>query len=156
MIGGRLEDNNLALFAEMHRLSGGRILVFPTASAEPKAVGLESAQAFRAHGFEAEVALLTSDNAGRMARDGALVDRVAAFGSVYFTGGDQAKIVDALAPRGEETPVLRAIRAAQAAGGLVAGSSAGAAMMSGPMILGGTSIESIVHGITADPERRGC
>jgi cyanophycinase len=155
VIGGRLEDNNLALFAEMHRLSGGRILVFPTASAEPKAVGLESAQAFRSHGFEAEVALLTSDNAGRMARDGALVDRVAAFGSVYFTGGDQAKIVDALAPRGEETPVLRAIRAAQAAGGLVAGSSAGAAMMSGPMILGGTSIESIVHGITADPERPG-
>ena len=38
VIGGRLEDNNLALYAEMHRLSGGRILVFPTASAEPKAV----------------------------------------------------------------------------------------------------------------------
>lgn len=36
--------------------------------------------------------------------------------------------------------MLRAIRAAHARGGLVAGSSAGAAMMSEPMILGGTSI----------------
>ena len=47
--------------------------------------------------------------------------------------------------------MLAAIRAAQAAGGLVAGSSAGAAMMSQPMILGGTSIESVVHGVTARP-----
>ena len=85
----------------------------------------------------------------------ALCARVAAFGSVYFTGGDQAKIVGALAPGGGETPVLAAIRAAQAAGGLVAGSSAGAAMMSQPMILGGTSIESVVHGVTDDPERPG-
>lgn len=155
VIGGRLEDNNLAVYAEMHRMAGGRILVFATASAEPEAVGHESAQAFRSHGFEAEVAPLTSANAARMARDPALVDRIAAFGSVYFTGGDQAKIVDALAPRGVESPVLAAIRAAQAAGGLVAGSSAGAAMMSGPMILGGTSIESVVHGITRDPDRPG-
>ena len=51
--------------------------------------------------------------------------------------------------------MLRAIRAAQAAGGLVAGSSAGAAMMSQPMILGGTSLESVVHGVTADPEQPG-
>ena len=83
------------------------------------------------------------------------VARVAAFGSVYFTGGDQAKIVAALAPGGGETPLLAAIRAAQAAGGLVAGSSAGAAMMSQPMILGGTSIESVVHGVTDDPETPG-
>ncbi len=155
VIGGRLEDNNLALFAEMHRLAGGRILVFPTASAEPKEVGIEGAQAFRSHGFEAEVAALTIDNARKMAHDPGLVARIEAMGSVYFTGGDQAKIVGALAPGGVETPVLRAIRAAQAAGGLVAGSSAGAAMMSGPMILGGTSIESVVHGITKDPERPG-
>ncbi len=155
VIGGRLEDGNLAVYAEMHRLAGGRILVFPTASAEPDAVGEESAQAFRSHGFESEVVPLTIDNAAHMAHDPGLVERIAAFGSVYFTGGDQAKIVDALAPRGAETPVLRAIRAAQGAGGLVAGSSAGAAMMSGPMILGGTSIESVVHGITDDPERPG-
>jgi cyanophycinase len=155
VIGGRLEEGNLAIFAEMHRLSGGRIIVLPTASAEPEAVGAESAQAFRLHGFEAEVAPLTAENAGRKAHDPELVARIGAFGSVYFTGGDQAKIVEALAPGGRETPVLAAIRAAQAAGGLVAGSSAGAAIMSPRMILGGTSIESVVHGVTEDPERPG-
>ena len=155
VIGGRLEESNVAIFAEMHRLAGGRILVFPTASAEPQAVGEESLQAFRSHGFEAEVALLTAENASRMAGSSELCDRIAAFGSVYFTGGDQAKIVGALAPGGEESPALAAIRAAQAMGGLVAGSSAGAAMMSQPMILGGTSIESVVHGVTADEEKPG-
>ena len=155
VIGGRLEDGNVAIFTELHRLAAGRILVFPTASAEPKAVGEESLQVFRSYGFEAEVAPLTARNASRMAFDPALIAKVGAFGSVYFTGGDQSKIVAALAPGGVETPLLGAIRAAQAAGGLVAGSSAGAAMMSQPMILGGTSIESVVHGLTDNPKRPG-
>ena len=90
-----------------------------------------------------------------MARSPELCARIAAFGSVYFTGGDQAKIVGSLAPGGDEFPALAAIRAAQTAGGLVAGSSAGAAMMSQSMILGGTSIESVVHGVTADAEKPG-
>ena len=54
-----------------------------------------------------------------------------------------------------ETPALAAIRRALGAGGLLAGSSAGAAMMSGPMLLGGTSLEAVVHGVTDDPERPG-
>ncbi|MFN8090671.1 MAG: cyanophycinase, partial [Vicinamibacteria bacterium] len=102
-----------------------------------------------------DVVPLTVGNARRLAHDRALCDRIAAYGSVYFTGGDQAQIVAALAPHGRETPVLAAIRAAQAAGGLVAGSSAGAAMMSQPMILGGTSIESAIHGVTEDPDKPG-
>ena len=155
VIGGRLEDGNAAVYGEMHRLAGGRILIFPTASSEPKAVGQETLQVFRAHGFDAEVVPLTNANAARMAHDPDLVARIGAYGSVYFTGGDQAKIVGSLAPGGVETPVLAAIRASQAAGGLLAGSSAGAAMMSQPMILGGTSIESVVHGVTDDPKRPG-
>jgi len=155
VIGGRLEDGNVAVYAELHRLAHGRILVFPTASAEPVAVGEESAQVFRSYGFEAAVAPLTAANARTVAFDPGLAAQVGAFGSVYFTGGDQSKIVAALAPGGVEAPVLTAIRAAQAAGGLVAGSSAGAAMMSQPMIVGGTSIESVLHGLTDDPEAPG-
>ena len=154
VIGGRLEDNNTAVYAAMHRLSGGRILVFATASGEPEAVAAETMEVFQAHGFEAEISPLTAKSA-HLARDPALAERVAAIGSVYFTGGDQAKIVSTLAPDGAETPVLAAIRAAQRAGGLVAGSSAGAAMMSQPMILGGTSIESVAHGVVTDPEDPG-
>ncbi len=155
VIGGRLEDDNVAVYAEMHRLAGGRILVFPTASSEPKAVAEETLQVFRSHGFDVQAALLTAQNGRMMAYDPDLCARIADFGSVYFTGGDQAKIVGALAPGGAETPVLAAIRAARAAGGLVAGSSAGAAMMSQPMILGGASLEAVLHGVTDDPETPG-
>ncbi|MFQ8430137.1 cyanophycinase [Amaricoccus sp. W119] len=155
VIGGRLEDDNVAVYAEMHRMSGGRILVFPTASGEPREVGEETLRAFQNHGFEAEVCDLTAENAGQAAYDPANLGKVADFGSVYFTGGDQAKIVAALVRDGAETPVLAAIRAAHRAGGLIAGSSAGAAMMSGPMILGGTSLESVVHGCVTDPDRPG-
>lgn len=153
MIGGRLEDNNAAIYAEMHRLSGGRVLVFPTASAEPDEVGAETLAAFRGHGFAAEVAPLHAGAVG--ADDPSLAAMIADFGSAYFTGGDQAKIVAALAPGGAETAALAAIRRALGAGGLLAGSSAGAAMMSGPMLLGGTSLEAVVHGVTDDPERPG-
>ncbi len=155
IIGGRLEDDNVAVYGEMHRLSGGRILVFSTASSEPESVGEETLQVFRAHGFEAELAPLTEANAARVAHDPRLVARIGALGSVYFTGGDQAKIVDALIQGGKETPVLTALRAMNEAGGLLAGSSAGAAMMSQPMLLGGTSLESVVHGVTRDPDRPG-
>ena len=155
VIGGRLEDNNTSVYAEMHRLSGGRILVFPTASSEPVEVGKESLEAFQSHGFEVEIAPLYGRNAPRVARDSALLQKIADYGSVYFTGGDQAKILKALSPDGEETPALAAIRAAQMAGGLVAGSSAGAAIMSQPMLLGGTSLESVVHGVTQDPDQPG-
>lgn len=155
VIGGRLEDSNAAVYGEMHRAAGGRILVFPTASGEPDSVGPETVQVFRAYGFEAELSPVYGENAVAAANDPATVALVEQFGSVYFTGGNQANIIDALAPGGVETPVLAAIRAANQAGGLVAGSSAGAAMMSRTMIVGGTSLDATVFGVTEDPEKPG-
>lgn len=155
VIGGRLEDDNVAIYGEMHRLSGGRILVFSTASSEPKEVAAEQVEAFKTHGFDAASCDLHEKNAARAAFDPALVKRIGEYRSVYFTGGDQSKIIAALIQNGKETPVLAAIREAHAAGGLVAGSSAGAAIMSQPMIVGGTSLESVVHGTTDNPELPG-
>lgn len=155
IIGGRLEDDNRRIYREMRRLCGGRILIFPTASSEPKEVGEETLAAFAMHGFEAEVCDVTEDNAHQAAFDETLIKRVHQVGSVYFTGGDQSKILNALKPQGVETPLLKAIRTAHNAGGLLAGSSAGAAMMSGPMIIGGTSYEALFHGHTDDPDAPG-
>ncbi len=90
-----------------------------------------------------------------LAFDAGLAARIEAAGGVYFTGGDQAKIVGALVRDGRETPALAALRALHARGGLIAGSSAGAAMMSERMMLGGTSLESVAHGLTRDPGRPG-
>ncbi|MFT3690828.1 cyanophycinase [Paenirhodobacter sp.] len=155
VIGGRLEDDNDAIYAAMHRLSGGRIVVFPTASGEPEAVGAETVAVFRAHGFDAVLAPVYGEGAAATARDPAVAALVTDYGSVFFTGGDQALITGALAPWGVDSPVLAAIRAAHAAGGLVAGSSAGAAIMSEVMIAGGTSLEAATWGAVSDPDQPG-
>jgi cyanophycinase len=154
IIGGRLEDDNRAVYREMRRLSQGRVLIFPTASSDPQEVGEETRFAFTQHGFQVEVAPLHIANAAA-AYDPALVQQVETCRSVYFTGGDQALIFQSLIQNGAETPVLQAIRASLKAGGMLAGSSAGAAMMSNPMILGGTSFEAMAHGVTQDATQPG-
>jgi cyanophycinase len=53
-----------------------------------------------------------------------------------MTGGDQDQLMDVLRPEGRDTPLLAAIRALRERGGVVAGTSAGAAAMSETAIRG--------------------
>ena len=108
---------------------------------------------FRAYGFDTVLAGFTAPGPGRPGSG----DRrfVEDYGSVYFTGGDQALITGALAPFGKETRVLKAIRKMQRKGSLVAGSSAGAAIMSEVMFSGGTSLESATYGVVKDADQPG-
>ncbi|MEM9168259.1 MAG: cyanophycinase [Pseudomonadota bacterium] len=155
IIGGRLEDNNRVVYREMRRLARGKIVIFPTASSEPVEVGEETKAAFAAHGFVAEIAPVYCENAAQSAYDPTIIERVRSVGSVFFTGGDQSNILQSLLHGGAETPLLQAVKEVFAAGGLLAGSSAGAAIMSNAMIVGGTSFESVVEGVTDDPEKPG-
>ena len=155
IIGGRLEDDNAAVYDEMRRLAGGRIVVFATASSVPDEVGAETVEVFRAYGFDAVLAGVHGAGAVLAAQDPAIADLVQDYGSVYFTGGDQALITGALAPNGGESRVLKAIRTAQRRGALAAGSSAGAAVMSDVMISGGTSLEAATYGVVDDPDQPG-
>lgn len=155
IIGGRLEDDNAAVYDEMHRMSGGRIVVFATASSVPDEVGAETVGVFCAYGFDAVLAGVHGAGAAAAACDQAIADLVTDYGSVYFTGGDQALITAALAPGGRESPVLEAIRTAHRNGAMIAGSSAGAAVMSEVMISGGTSLEAATYGVVNDPDQPG-
>ena len=155
IIGGRLEDDNAAIYDEMRRLAGGRIVVFATASSVPEEVGAETVGVFRAYGFDAVLAGVHGPGALGAAQNKTIADLVEDYGSVYFTGGDQALITGALAPNGRESRVLKAIRTAQRNGALVAGSSAGAAIMSEVMISGGTSLEAATYGVVEDPDQPG-
>jgi cyanophycinase len=155
VIGGRLEDDNSAIYDEMRRLAGGRIVVFATASSVPDEVGPETVGVFRAHGLDAVQAEVQGPGAAAAAQDAAIADLVEDYGSVYFTGGDQALITGALAPFGRESRVLKAIRKAQRKGSLVAGSSAGAAVMSEVMFSGGTSLEAATYGVVGDADQPG-
>ena len=49
---------------------------------------------------------------------------------IFMTGGAQARLLDALQPQGQATPLLLAMRDIWRAGGVVAGTSAGAAVLS--------------------------
>jgi cyanophycinase len=63
---------------------------------------------------------------------------------IWFPGGDQNKLTRAL----EGTPLPEALRARYAAGAVVGGTSAGAAVMSAVMLTGDADLQSITMGAT--------
>ena len=127
-----------------------RIAVMSMASGYPMEVGQELVDDFLHWGFETELVPLFWENREFAAFDVDVLARLEHYGSFFFSGGDQTRIVQALVQDGEETPALRSIRRCRAAGGLVAGTSAGAAMMSGPMIVSGTSLSALSRGLCED------
>jgi cyanophycinase len=151
LIGGRLEPDNAPVYAALREMCGGRIAILATASLIPDQAGTDTVADFAAHGIDAQFLELTWENRLTAAHDPALVARLLDIGSVFFTGGDQSHLIGALRQDGVDTPMLHALKAIAARGGLIAGSSAGAAVMSTIAILGGTSLEAVVHGVAKDP-----
>ncbi len=121
-----------ALVEEFVRLAGGRgkarIAVMAMASDEGLIGGEEKAADLRALGAAAVNVWLTHAQA---ATDSAahLLDSVT---GIWFGGGDQVRLARVL----RDTPTLAAIRARFVAGAVVGGTSAGAAVLSTPMITG--------------------
>jgi cyanophycinase len=112
-------------------LAGGtghaRILVLPMASSDTE-TGPESVAEFKRHGVSAWSANLTRAQAMLPETAHALDSAT----GIWFPGGDQTRIMAVL----DGTPTAAAIRARYAAGAVVGGTSAGAAVMSTPMITG--------------------
>lgn len=121
-----------ALVQEFVDLAGGRgkarIVVFAMASGSGRTSGEEKADDLRALGAEARNVWITREQAmtDSVAR---LLDGVT---GILFGGGDQARLADVI--RG--TPTERAIHARYAAGAVIGGTSAGAAVMSAVMLTG--------------------
>jgi cyanophycinase len=63
----------------------------------------------------------------------------------WFTGGDQMRIVRLLLEEQQESPLLQLIRARYAAGAVIGGTSAGAAVQSASMITGGDSFTALME-----------
>jgi cyanophycinase len=139
-IGGALGYDNDAVWSRLVTLTGGegaRWVVFATAAGDPAATGERIASTLRRHGAVADVIPVAPKLAGldlaAAVRDPRWIDAVRRARGVFFSGGAQERIVDTLQPGGESTPLLDAIRDVQRAGGVVAGTSAGAAVMSARM-----------------------
>ncbi|TFW20061.1 cyanophycinase [Massilia arenosa] len=142
IIGGHLEDNNAEVWRTIVALAGGRgahIAVLPSAAADPNASGAAAAARLNQYGAHAFVVPVSVQLRGRAAAvatadDVQLAQRVARAGGAFFVGGDQSRITAALRrPDGQPTRVLDALWSLYRTGGVLAGTSAGAAIMSRTM-----------------------
>ena len=165
--GGAVDPANDALYgafiAEAARHApdprAPRFVIVPAGSAEPGG----SAEAMIGHLVRrgvpreaitiAEIAMVDDPETGAVDesrwRDGAYatseVAKLGAADGVWFVGGDQSRITATLKTRdGGDTPFLARLRARWSAGAAIGGTSAGAAMMSRPMIVAGDSPAAVV------------
>lgn len=138
MIGGALRYDNAAVWNKVVELAGGAdasIAVFASAAGNPKASGalvIDALNKAGAKAFFVPVAVkLTDSDYRQAASDPQWVAKVKSAKGVYFTGGDQGRITQALRLENDaNTPMLDAIWSVYRNGGVIAGSSAGAAVMS--------------------------
>ena len=160
IVGGALRADNAAVWERIVRLAGGesaRIAVFASASASPEATAkfnMELLNQYGADSFFIPVAVkLAGSDYLAAADDPELAAAVRKAGGAYFAGGDQARITRALRrPDGSNSLVLDALWDMYRKGGVIAGSSAGAAIMSStmfdePRTVLGTLKQGVTEGI---------
>ena len=168
MVGGSLSTSNAAVYQRFIELAGGpiqaRIAVIPAASGQPVRYFEQFRDDMVHYGLtKDQVTLLpiavkddrstpdVDESAWAMGgHDAQLAQSLEQYTAVWFLGGDQTNITKTLLPDNKPTPVLTAVRSLYQRGGVVAGTSAGAAMMSELMIAGGDSW----HALTAAPSDR--
>jgi cyanophycinase len=142
LIGGGLDDDNRPVyerFATLASRAGTPSIVIATAASgdqEDSAKGkLES---FRTWCPQARVEVMRRETP--TAESVAMIDRATA---MFFTGGDQKRITDRYRPGDRDGPELVAMRRLLARGGVIAGTSAGDAMMGEVMFHTGRSAQAL-------------
>lgn len=140
VIGGALRGDNAEVWERIVRLAGGKgaaIAVFPTAAGNPERSARNTAAHLERYGarpFVVPIGAGLASSPAQAADDAALAERVRKAGGAFFTGGDQGRITAALLrPDGSRSLVLDALWSLYREGGVIAGTSAGAAMMSTTM-----------------------
>ena len=169
IVGGGLEPDNKAVYSRLIELAGGPekavFGVIPSASGVPVQSWVSISKTLRSYGVKEEnihlinIAVMDDDSttdadeskwAGN-ARDKRIARTVKACSGIWFTGGDQMRTMAALTgPDGNPTPVLEAVWEVYNRGGVIGGSSAGAAIMSEVMIGNGSSMGALQKGIITD------
>ncbi|MBI3863105.1 MAG: cyanophycinase [Planctomycetia bacterium] len=141
IIGGGMRRTSSEIYERLIDGAGGRdkarIVVVPTASRslEPAQKAVEALVRFGLPADRAEILDLTPYNAREKASDPKLVAQIGRCTGLFIAGGDQRRVTAALiGPDGTERPVLTAMRDLLRRGGIIAGSSAGAAVQSEQML----------------------
>ena len=135
IIGGHedREGDKVVLKDIVERARGRRVVVVTTASEEPDDLFATYRKAFTALGVKDVVQLHSTAREDNL--DEAAAEAVKRCGVVFFTGGDQLRLVSQVG----DTPVFQAIHKHFHDGGVVAGTSAGASVMSDTMLVSGES-----------------
>ena len=155
IVGGGLQSENTPVYEAIldGRLGSDPLCVIPTASGTPERSMEGYVSTFDELGGPgtARGILLTVDEPAR-ADSEAVAAQLKSCSGFFFTGGSQSRITTVLRPQGEATAAFEAIWERFMAGAVVAGSSAGAAIMTDPMIAGGGSLEALQMGIRSEEE----
>lgn len=162
IIGGANESDNAELYNRMIELAGGKddaiIGIFPTASGSMSS-SHEMKKDFEDYGVPADqvrIIEITEKNYAEKVNNDEVVAQISECTAFFFVGGDQARITKAFYnPDGSNTKALDAVWEVYNDGGLVAGTSAGAAIMSKTMIQNATSLEALQLGVTYDESKPG-
>lgn len=132
------------------RQAGRPIGIISTASEDPQATGQPFAEALNQEWGAGSALFIPLGVAKGSEADSQIVALLSGCGGFYFTGGQQDRTVRILRNSdGQQSPALKAIWEVYRSGGIVGGSSAGAAIMSDPMITGGRSADALLHGATS-------
>jgi len=138
IIGGHedKEGDKIILKEVVKRVNGGQLIVATVASHEPEGYFEVYAEVFGELGLDNLVELYVNERQDALAAKTAdILDDAA---GIFFTGGDQLRISSQIG----DTPIEKFVRKIHERGGLVAGTSAGASVMSETMLVRGSSQES--------------
>lgn len=147
IIGGALSVDNSDIYDRLVDLTGteGHWAVLPTASRTPATAGPLMAARLREAGAQAKVLDIRAEDFSK-ARNPDYVEQIDNARGLFFTGGSQDRIVEVFRPEEGDTAAYQSMRALLGNGGVIAGTSAGAAMMSNPMIERGDAASALTLG----------
>ena len=169
IVGGGLEADNKSIFQQLISMAGGAekatFAIIPSAGGAPMQSYVYFKNILISYGLKSgnihliPLAVIDDDSTKDVnesewkdnGNDPKLAELVSKCSAVWFTGGDQLRTTRTLyRPDGSQTPVLKAVWDVYRSGGVIGGTSAGAAIMSEVMIGAGTSIAALNHGVIRD------
>jgi len=135
MMGGAMTDDNAEVYNALKAAAGGgtpKIAVICSASADYQSAYESYQHVFQSYGFDPVFIPVALDNYTTEAYSQANVDLINNCQAVFFSGGDQSRYSRCMfTDAGADTPVMAAVRAVYSRGGVISGTSAGAAIMGG-------------------------
>lgn len=165
IIGGALRADNAVVWETIVKQAGGkgsRIAIIPAASGNPQRAAEFAESVLNAHGANSFIVPLSARYAEadpnktteQIQKNPYWIAQIEQAQAVYFTGGDQSKITRALLDQhGHASLMLKAIWSIYRQGGVVAGTSAGAAIMSTTMFNSAKSVLTTLKlGVTEGDE----